>query len=36
MVLRELRPRARLTIYTPVLPLSRAESFREDGVVSNP
>jgi len=34
--LREFRPDAILTIYTPTLPLSRGESFVEDRVFSNP
>ncbi|MBA3865782.1 MAG: SidA/IucD/PvdA family monooxygenase [Solirubrobacterales bacterium] len=36
MFLRGLRPRARFTIYTPLLPLSRGESFLENRVFSNP
>ncbi len=34
--LRAFRPDARLTIYTPALPLSRGESFLENRVFSNP
>ncbi len=34
--LRAFRPEARLTIYTPTLPLSRGESFLENRVFSNP
>jgi mycobactin lysine-N-oxygenase len=34
--LRAFRPDARLTIYTPTLPLSRGESFLENRVFSNP
>lgn len=34
--LRELRPQARLTIYTPTLPLSRGESFLENRVFADP
>jgi mycobactin lysine-N-oxygenase len=34
--LRAFRPQARLTIYTPTLPLSRGESFLENRVFSNP
>jgi mycobactin lysine-N-oxygenase len=34
--LRAFRPAARLTIYTPTLPLSRGESFLENRVFSNP
>jgi mycobactin lysine-N-oxygenase len=34
--LRAFRPQARLTIYTPSLPLSRGESFLENRVFSNP
>lgn len=34
--LRSFRPRARLTIYTPLLPMSRGESFLENRVFSNP
>jgi mycobactin lysine-N-oxygenase len=34
--LRDFRPAARLTIYTPMLPLSRGESFLENRVFSNP
>jgi mycobactin lysine-N-oxygenase len=36
MFLRGFRPRARCTIYTPMLPLSRGESFLENRVFSNP
>jgi len=36
MFLRGLRPRCRYTIYTPMLPLSRGESFLENRVFSNP
>jgi len=36
MFLRGLRPRSRFTIYTPLLPLSRGESFLENRVFSNP
>jgi mycobactin lysine-N-oxygenase len=36
MFLRGLRPRARFTVYTPMLPLSRGESFLENRVFSNP
>ncbi len=36
MFLRGFRPRARFTIYTPMLPLSRGESFLENRVFSNP
>ncbi|HEX5609636.1 MAG TPA: SidA/IucD/PvdA family monooxygenase [Solirubrobacterales bacterium] len=36
MFLRGFRPQARFTIYTPVLPLSRGESFLENRVFSNP
>jgi mycobactin lysine-N-oxygenase len=36
MFLRGFRPRARLTIYTPMLPLSRGESFLENRVFSDP
>jgi mycobactin lysine-N-oxygenase len=36
MFLRGLRPRARCTIYTPMLPMSRGESFLENRVFSNP
>jgi mycobactin lysine-N-oxygenase len=36
MFLRGFRPRARCTIYTPLLPLSRGESFLENRVFSNP
>jgi mycobactin lysine-N-oxygenase len=34
--LREFRPGARMTVYTPLLPLSRGESFLENRVFSNP
>jgi mycobactin lysine-N-oxygenase len=34
--LRALRPRARMIVYTPTLPLSRGESFLENRVFSNP
>jgi mycobactin lysine-N-oxygenase len=36
MFLRGMRPRARYTIYTPMLPLSRGESFLENRVFSDP
>lgn len=36
MFLRGFRPQARFTIYTPLLPLSRGESFLENRVFSNP
>ncbi len=36
MFLRGFRPLARSTIYTPMLPLSRGESFLENRVFSNP
>jgi mycobactin lysine-N-oxygenase len=36
MFLRGLRPRTRFTIYTPMLPMSRGESFLENRVFSNP
>jgi mycobactin lysine-N-oxygenase len=36
MFLRGFRPRSRYTIYTPMLPLSRGESFLENRVFSNP
>jgi mycobactin lysine-N-oxygenase len=36
MFLRGFRPKARCTIYTPMLPLSRGESFLENRVFSNP
>lgn len=36
MFLRGFRPQARCTIYTPMLPLSRGESFLENRVFSNP
>jgi mycobactin lysine-N-oxygenase len=34
--LRAFRPRARLTVYTPMLPLSRGESFLENRVFADP
>jgi mycobactin lysine-N-oxygenase len=34
--LRAFRPRVRITIYTPTLPMSRGESFLENRVFSNP
>jgi len=34
--LRELRPAARITVYTPTLPLSRGESFLENRVFADP
>jgi mycobactin lysine-N-oxygenase len=34
--LRDLRPAARLTVYTPTLPLSRGESFLENRVFADP
>jgi mycobactin lysine-N-oxygenase len=34
--LRDFRPQARMTVYTPLLPLSRGESFLENRVFSNP
>lgn len=34
--LREMRPAARLTVYTPTLPLSRGESFLENRVFADP
>jgi mycobactin lysine-N-oxygenase len=34
--LRAFRPQARLTVYTPALPMSRGESFLENRVFSNP
>lgn len=34
--LRDLRPAARLTVYTPMLPLSRGESFLENRVFADP
>jgi mycobactin lysine-N-oxygenase len=34
--LRDLRPHARLTVYTPTLPLSRGESFLENRVFADP
>ena len=36
MFLRGLRPGCRFTIYTPMLPMSRGESFLENRVFSNP
>jgi mycobactin lysine-N-oxygenase len=36
MFLRGFRPKAKCTIYTPMLPLSRGESFLENRVFSNP
>jgi mycobactin lysine-N-oxygenase len=36
MFLRGFRPRSKFTIYTPMLPLSRGESFLENRVFSNP
>lgn len=36
MFLRGLRPRCRFSIYTPMLPMSRGESFLENRVFSNP
>jgi mycobactin lysine-N-oxygenase len=36
MFLRGFKPRARFTIYTPMLPMSRGESFLENRVFSNP
>jgi mycobactin lysine-N-oxygenase len=36
MFLRGLRPNCRFTIYTPMLPMSRGESFLENRVFSNP
>jgi mycobactin lysine-N-oxygenase len=36
MFLRGLRPKTRFTIYTPMLPMSRGESFLENRVFSNP
>lgn len=36
MFLRGLRPKCRYTIYTPLLPMSRGESFLENRVFSNP
>jgi mycobactin lysine-N-oxygenase len=36
MFLRGFRPRARCTIFTPMLPMSRGESFLENRVFSNP
>lgn len=36
MFLRGFRPRCRFTIYTPLLPLSRGESFLENRVFSDP
>ena len=34
--LRALRPRARITVYTPTLPMSRGESFLENRVFADP
>jgi mycobactin lysine-N-oxygenase len=36
MFLRGFRPQARCTVYTPMLPMSRGESFLENRVFSNP
>jgi mycobactin lysine-N-oxygenase len=36
MFLRGFRPRSRFTFYTPMLPMSRGESFLENRVFSNP
>jgi mycobactin lysine-N-oxygenase len=36
MFLRGLRPKCQFTIYTPMLPMSRGESFLENRVFSNP
>jgi mycobactin lysine-N-oxygenase len=36
MFLRDFRPRSRYTIYTPMLPMSRGESFLENRVFSRP
>ena len=36
MFLRGMRPQCRFTIYTPMLPMSRGESFLENRVFSNP
>jgi outer membrane protein assembly factor BamB len=36
MFLRALRPEARITVYTPMLPLSRGESFLENRVFADP
>lgn len=36
LFLRDFRPEARLTIYTPTMPLSRGESFLENRVFSTP
>jgi mycobactin lysine-N-oxygenase len=36
MFLRAFRPLARLTVYTPALPMSRGESFLENRVFANP
>jgi outer membrane protein assembly factor BamB len=36
MFLRALRPQARITVYTPTLPLSRGESFLENRVFADP
>lgn len=36
LFLRDFRPKARLTVYTPTLPMSRGESFLENRVFSTP
>jgi alcohol dehydrogenase (cytochrome c) len=36
MFLRAMRPEARITVYTPMLPLSRGESFLENRVFADP
>jgi mycobactin lysine-N-oxygenase len=36
MFLRGFRPKSRFTVYTPMLPMSRGESFLENRVFSNP
>jgi len=36
MFLRGFRPRSRFTVYTPMVPMSRGESFLENRVFSNP
>ncbi|HEX5712662.1 MAG TPA: SidA/IucD/PvdA family monooxygenase [Solirubrobacterales bacterium] len=36
MFLRNFKPQARFTVYTPMLPMSRGESFLENRVFSNP
>jgi mycobactin lysine-N-oxygenase len=36
VLLRAFRPRARITVYTPTLPLSRGESFLENRVFADP